>query len=582
MTMNFEERKINPLRLIFGLANIGYKSYAAIEDIIDNSISAKANNITVMLGVDKNKTLIEKGSVNRIIIIDDGIGMNNEMIRKALDIGSDVEYIENSLSKYGLGLKSASLSLGRKIEIGSKTAEGLSDKLTLDVAFIEEQGTYGVIIDALKEEFKKHFEDIESGTIIDISEINISDTANALKNKLTSRLGIIYHDFLTREVDPLKIKIIVNNKEFMVLAIDLLHLNESLPSFDEYSYDCKTPCRVITDKLMELSSAGKHIPPIKINAVILPQAKMASYPAFSCDEKRNIKKLDVSGNNSGFFIFRNGRLIRWGDNLSIITRDLRTFRARIDITTEHDEFLNVDVSKQNLVLPEDFLDDLALICRIPKSDAKKAFVLCTAKLEHDDDREGEQSSESVINISEEDPATQFEIVNKEIKKERRQSIINSSDSSNSTDSSNSSNSSDSSDSSNSTDSSDSSDSSNSTDSTDKCRFNVGNTFQKIRYRDYLNNTNLWQTSLDPEYGTIITINKSHQFYRLVLSNLLAADPKRQAIECFLYCVAVGENKTKENLSSVNYEDIVKTFDRFENVTSYNLQNWTAHNQDLFD
>lgn len=546
MTINFEERKINPSRLILGLANIGYKSYAAIEDIIDNSVSAKAKNITVILDINEDKTLTEKGSVKRIIIIDDGLGMDNNLIRKALDIGSDVEYEQNSLSKYGFGLKSAGLSLGRKIEVGSKSSEGYSDKLTLDVAFIEEEGTYGVIVDALSDEFKKHLESLNSGTIIEIGEIKISDTANSLKKKLISRLGIIYHDFLIRKQNQLAIKIIIKTAEFTVEPLDLLHLIDSQPSFNEYTYDCKTPYRVITDKNMTISGSESDVAPIKINAVIFPQNKMATYPAFSQEEKLKIKKFDVSGANSGFFIFRNGRLIRWGDNLGIITRDLRVFRARIDITSEHDELLNVDVSKQNLVLPDDFLDNLSLICRIPRSDAQKAFELCRAKLELNDDREGEKSSESVIDILEEDPVTLFEPMDKKVKKERRQRII---------------------------------DSDEPDEESDK---NKSNVIQKIIYRDYLNNSNLWQTSLDPEYGTIVTINKSHQFYRLVLSNLVAADPKRQAIECFLYCVAVGENKTKENLSSVKYEDIVKTLERFENVTSWNLQNWTAHNQDLFD
>ncbi|EOX4350735.1 hypothetical protein ACPF4F_001434, partial [Vibrio cholerae] len=335
---------------------------------------------------------------------------------------------------------------------------------------------------------------------------------------------------------------------FVVDPIDILYRNDCLPSFDEYNYDCKTPCTVINNKEMTLPGSGEDVPPIKINATIFPQAAMGSYPAFSVEEREKIKKYSVSGTNSGFFIFRNGRLIRWGDNLGIITRDLRTFRARIDISSEHDELLNVDVSKQNLVLPDEFLDELSLVCRMPKSDALKGFKLCSALIESNDDREGEQSSDSVIDITEEDPQTQIEPTDPSIKKQRRKNILASSQS----------------------------------EDNDKVDERESSSVNKIRYLDFLTNTNLWQTSLDAEYGTIVKINKSHQFYRLVLSNLKAADPKRQAIECFLYCVAVGENKTKENLSSVEYEDIVKTLDRFESVTSWNLQNWTAHNQDLFD
>ena len=179
--------------------------------------------------------------------------------------------------------------------------------------------------------------------------------------------------------------------------------------------------------------------------------------------------------------------------------------------------------------------------------AKKAFDQCSSLHESNDDREGEKSSDSVIDITEEDPITHIEPTDASIKTERRKTIISSSND----------------------------------EETSKVEEGLSSV-SKIQYLNYLNNSNLWQTSLHPEYGTIVYINKSHQFYRLVLSNLKSADPKRQAIECFLYCVAVGENKTKENLASVQYDDIVQTLDRFEHVTSWNLQNWTAHNQDLFD
>ncbi|EHU4927930.1 ATP-binding protein [Vibrio vulnificus] len=546
---SFEERNVNAARLIFGLANIGYKSYAAIEDIIDNSVSAKSTNVNVVLDVEDDRTLIEKNSLRSIYIIDNGIGMSDENIRKALDIGSDVTYEEKSLSKYGFGLKSAGLSLGRRISVASKEVNSnISRMLTLDSDVIEDKGKYGVIVEDVCPKIEAILNERESGTVIRIEKISVSDTVNSLKNKLLSRLGIIYYEFLVRELKPLSIDVKVKDNLFVVDPIDILYRNDCLTSFDEYNYDCKTPCTVINNKEMTLPGSGEDVPPIKINATIFPQAAMGSYPAFSVEEREKIKKYSVSGTNSGFFIFRNGRLIRWGDNLGIITRDLRTFRARIDISSEHDELLNVDVSKQNLVLPDEFLDELSLVCRMPKSDALKGFKLCSALIESNDEREGELSSDSVIDITEEDPQTQLEPTDSSIKKQRRKNILASSQS----------------------------------EDNDKVDERESSSVNKIRYLDFLTNTNLWQTSLDAEYGTIVKINKSHQFYRLVLSNLKAADPKRQAIECFLYCVAVGENKTKENLSSVEYEDIVKTLDRFESVTSWNLQNWTAHNQDLFD
>ncbi|HHF3222067.1 TPA: ATP-binding protein [Vibrio diabolicus] len=550
-TPSFEKRHVNASRLIFGLANIGYKPYAAIEDIIDNSVSAGAREINVIINVKEGFTLTEKENIESVIITDDGVGMNNDAIRTALDIGSDVSYSSNSLSKYGFGLKSAGLSLGKKIRVLSKKDKGeITSELCLDVNEIEKNKEYGVLIGDAGNDTLFFLEGKTSGTVVHISDVHVSSTANNLKNKLLSRLGVIYYEFISNKTNPLVVNIIVKDKVFPAEGIDILYREDCLPSYKEHEYDCKTPCIAIKDKELTLNNSNSDTSPIIINGTIFPQAQMGGYAGFSEDEREKIKSYSISSSNSGFFIFRNGRLIRWGDNLGLITRDLRTFRVRIDIKTEHDELLNVDVSKQNLVLPDEFLDELALLCRIPKSDAEKAFKQCSQMFETNGEREGEQSSESVIEIAEEDPSTHVEPTDQNVKAARRKHIISGNPSG--------------------------------ADSSQIAEEESSDKVTKIKYLDYLQNSNLWQSALDPEYGTIVYINKSHQFYQLVLRNLKAADPKRQAIECFIYCVAVGQNMTKENLSSVEYDDIKRTLDRFDVVTSWNLQNWTAHNQDLFD
>lgn len=549
--MSFEERDINAARLCVGLANIGYKSYAAVEDIIDNSVAANAEEIRVIIEVHDSKKLTDKGSISRVRIVDNGKGMNNEIIRKALDIGSDVKYQSNSLSKYGLGLKSAGLSLGDRVRVYSKQNNKYSDCLTLDMAAVEANGRYGVIVTPVNDKQQDLFLEGDSGTVIDISEINNYDTVNTLRKRLLDRLGVIYFEYLSGTAGkPLKISLHIKNNVFNVSPRDIMHTEQSSDRFIESTYDCKTPCKLLTDEKLRLPNASDSVPPIKLNLTVFPQQKMGLYAGFTEAERETIKGFNVSLPNSGFFIYRNNRLIRWGDNLGIVDRDLRTLRGRIDITTEHDELLNVDVSKQNLELPDEFLDALSLKCRIPKEDANKAFKLCTAKLENSENNEGASASESVIDIEEEDPTTHFEEKDSEESQRRREEIIKTNGTSQ-----------------------------NEPQNTDQ---NKEFKIKKIVYRDYLSVPNLWDFRLDPDYGTIVQINKSHPFYQLVLKSLNSIDPKRQAIECFIYCLAVGEVKTKENLKDVGYEETRRVIERYNQVVSWNLQNWTAHNQSLFD
>lgn len=550
--MNFESRKINAARLCVGLGSIGYKAYAAVEDIIDNSVTAGATTIEIRVDIFEGMTLTERGNVERIQILDNGKGMDETSIRKALDIGSDVEYEKNSLSKYGLGLKSAGLSLGDTVSVFSKTeSSGYSSCLTLDINVIRDRNDYGVIASTVSDYQKGCLDCFDSGTVVDITNITNTDTANSLKNRLIARLGVIYHEFLKNESEPLEIKLVVRDKETIIKPIDILFRDDSKDNFSEYDYDCKTPFKELVDKEIVIPNSPDNIPPIKVSVSVFPQAKMASYAGFTEQEKEKIGGYNVSYANSGFFIYRNNRLIRWGDNLGIIDRDLRNFRGRIDINTEHDDFLNVDVSKQNLELPEEFIDLLMMACRLPKVTAQKAFNLCKEKINGNDNKEGESASESVLDIVEEDPSTIAEPVDESTKTERRERIIEKS-------------------------SEDQISNGNEDEVVDEIKV------KKILYRDYLTTSNLWSFRLDPEYGTIVYINKSHPFYQLVLKSLPAADAKRQAIECFIYCLAVGEIKTKENLGSVDFNEIDKVMVRFNQVTSWNLTNWTAHNQDLFD
>lgn len=549
--MQFEPREINAERLCVGLANIGYKSYAAIEDIIDNSVAAGATKIKIVIEVHDSKTLTEKGSISRVQIIDNGKGMNNESIRKALDIGSDVKYSSNSLSKYGMGLKSAGLSLGDRIQVFSIQNGIFSDCLTLDMETIRDKKKYGVLVNPITGSQKLLFIDKEKGTVIDISEVNSYDTVNTLKKRLLERLGVIYFEYLKGDSkSKLSISLHVKNNKFDVTPRDIMFSGQSKSSFVESEYDCKTPCKLLHDESLSLPNAPTGVAPITVNLTVFPQHKMSTYAGFTSEERELLKEYSVSLPNSGFFIYRNNRLIRWGDNLGIIDRDLRTLRGRIDITTEHDELLNVDVSKQNLELPDEFLDALSLKCRIPKEDANKAFRLCSALLEGAENNEGASASESVIDVEEEDPTTFTETEDFEEVKRRTEEIIKTN-------------------------------SSEKYDSPEK--FTSGEMkINKIVYKDFLSNSNLWEFRLDPDYGTIVYINKSHPFYQLVLKSLNAIDPKRQALECFIYCLAVGEVKTKQNLKAVDYEDTRKVMERYNQVVSWNLQNWTAHNQDLFD
>lgn len=562
--MEFLARNQNADRVCEGISKIGYKFHAAIEDIIDNSVAAGAKNISVQFVLEEGANLSEKSKVRLLRINDDGKGMSNEIAANSLDLGADSAYEENSLSKFGFGLKSAGFSLGRTVTIYSKQDGVYTEKYFLDRDVIKEKNTYGVCVQHLDEEERSLIK-AESGTIVEISKIREPhDSTNRIIKELRERLGVIYHDFMLNE--GLSITLVVKNKEELIQPKDILFWGQALHGYDPDNYDAKKPCKVI-DKDIEISPTVDT--KVKVRAVIFPQERMSQFQAFSEDERAAIKSYDISRKNNGFFIFRNNRLIRWGDLLGIAGRDDIGFRARIDIYTCHDEILQVDVSKQNLDLSEHFLDALQMNCRVPLSQAREAFDKCKDILDVNGGEEGLKTSETLETIPEEDPDLDYETVDKKEQTERRtknQQKTSKED----------------------IDKEDLPED----DKTDEIPVSeddvpvpavtyVEPVFKKVRYSDKINKSVIFCSEIDIEHGVYIRINKNHLFYNLVLKSLPEADPTRVAIESLLYSLAVGEKKTEENLQSVKYETILDIFDKYHRVSSYNLENWASRNQDLF-
>ena len=96
--------------------SIGYSLEAAVADIIDNSVAAGAGHVVIHYPP-------KSPSDSYIAIVDDGCGMTARELQQAMMYGSrnptDVRS-ENDLGRYGLGLKTASLSQCRVLTVVSK------------------------------------------------------------------------------------------------------------------------------------------------------------------------------------------------------------------------------------------------------------------------------------------------------------------------------------------------------------------------------------------------------------------------------------------------------------------------------
>lgn len=141
----------NAGRLIHAVARIGYDTEVALCDLIDNCIDAEASRIWVDLKKDEHEQEGQSDTIAAYQISDDGTGMDRDTLVGAFTLGTSREYRSGSLGKFGLGLKSAGLSLGSEITIltQKKGCDPLCARLSMFE--VEQSGKYEVDLGEIPE-----------------------------------------------------------------------------------------------------------------------------------------------------------------------------------------------------------------------------------------------------------------------------------------------------------------------------------------------------------------------------------------------------------------------------------------------
>ena len=101
--------------MIESLRGMGYTTGSAIADVIDNSISARATVIQLDFGWNGKDSFIR--------ISDNGHGLTAEKLDQAMVLGSTnplESRSANDLGRFGMGLKTASLSQCRRLTVAAK------------------------------------------------------------------------------------------------------------------------------------------------------------------------------------------------------------------------------------------------------------------------------------------------------------------------------------------------------------------------------------------------------------------------------------------------------------------------------
>lgn len=193
---------------LLSLRESGYTIAAALGEVIDNSIEADANNISVHLREVPLRG--KRTAVDRITVIDDGDGMDDEVLHHYLQLGYSTRYMsEKTIGKFGVGAKLAALNFGKRIDVWTRTRVAGQIRhvsFSLDDALESERRGEQVVLNPpddapLPADLADLFPN-ESGTVVVWSDVDrLADGIGAhspgnLRQEIEKELARIFREFI--------------------------------------------------------------------------------------------------------------------------------------------------------------------------------------------------------------------------------------------------------------------------------------------------------------------------------------------------------------------------------------------------
>lgn len=332
-------------RLITALRQIGYSLEQAIADLVDNSINAGSSTVLI-------RFLHDGESIKAVAVVDDGDGMNEAELHNAMRFGSRESSVTGTLGKFGMGLKLASLSHARCLQVYSrKKGEVVGRRWTPDGIT---QGWWCEQIDkrTAAELLDRKWGSIdltEKGTCVlweDLDKLpshrrGLKYTLTSIDTRLRLHLGLCFHRFLEDESLRLVIDQQLITRIGQGMSSDIAPLNP-------FAYPVSGHCDYPKQLSANLSGVGK----LRVEAHVWPAKSDAA----------EYKLGRRSAARQGFYFYRNGRLIQaggWNGLLHDETEPHSSLaRIKVDLPVNFDEDFGVNVQKSSVLVPSVFAEML--------------------------------------------------------------------------------------------------------------------------------------------------------------------------------------------------------------------------------
>ncbi|QGW66671.1 hypothetical protein GOY17_18315 [Lysobacter soli] len=335
----------NAEQLINALRQIGYSFEQAVSDLVDNCVNAKAKNVLIRLQYDDQ-------AIVQLLVADDGHGMTESLLQRAMRFGAHEDIGDLSLGKFGMGMKLASFSHAKTLSVHTVsgasacgrrwTVEGISRNWLLEEIPSEEarEATAGPF---------PSMDLARCGSVIEWSRIDrlatskngVDATLSQLFNRLRVHLGLHFHRFL--------------ESRRLSIRLDSQHVDGSeadrateIAALNPFRYDESGAPEFPQNFPVTIPEIGK----IKAIAHIWPpNSKSPEY-----------KLGNRAASRQGFYFYRNDRLIQAGGWNGVVEHETEPHtslaRIAVDLPESMDEHFGLNVQKSLVIVPPPFAESM--------------------------------------------------------------------------------------------------------------------------------------------------------------------------------------------------------------------------------
>ncbi len=350
---NTHEAPPRAAMLIESMRDIGYSLETALADVIDNSITAGATEIRLLVD--------NTGTEPRIGILDNGSGMSREQLLEAMRLGSSdprATRPRTDLGRFGLGMKTASFSQCRRMTVAARKGAKTSVAIW-DLDHVEDEDRWELLTPSSPQGVPFADQLVGDGALVvwermdRVVEAGGSEAGkkhfNRRLDETRRHLELVFHRFLAGEPGTARVTILLN--ELPLKPFDPFHSRQS---------EASPP---------ELVQVGEHT--VEITAYTLPH-------------HRSVTKADWEHyggpegylKTQGFYLYREKRLIVHGTWFGLARQMELTKLCRVKIDTPNglDAEWQVDVKKASARPPLPLRERLQKLISEIGAPSKRKYV----------------------------------------------------------------------------------------------------------------------------------------------------------------------------------------------------------------